>query len=651
MTGALLAVLTTAVVVGDAALAERGGVRSSWWPGSSSSARPLCLRAQGAAAPGPRELAAAGRRGAVRMEGPADHAATGRRRVAAAGAAVAAGSADRPARRGAEPGAYPAAARRRAAAAAAAPGAAGPGDPARRRPARRRCGSRARCSRCWRWPGWRCASRGRRHAGEEHPGQARPARHRRRAGRASPACSPCRSAPGRPAATKERVILRSHVDPPFDVGQYPSPLASFRRYVELPRGQTARSTCTTRRCSPSRACPPAAASASPCSTATTAWCGGPATTPSPASSTTPTSASRASSTTRSRAPPSTRGSPIGPGWSGVWLPTVGALQTLRFLSGDREGLSESFRYNLATSSAVVPAGVRPGDVYTFTARRPGDELTPETATVRQRRGGGRCGGLPRHPGRPVVGGRAAADAPGVRRRPAPQVRGQVLRRRDREREDLPRRPQPLPPDRRHRRRELAVRGRQRRAVRRVDGAAGQPHRRPRPRGLRRDRARRRRGTGADVHAWVELQVADGSWRTLPTELFMDDDRPAEQQTTRRQQLSGSVVPPPAPIPPPSTAGEQNDADMKVRKNRSTAKKAADEAAGPVPRWVGRAGPLRRRPGARDHRSCSRRWWSPSCCAAGDGVPGRRSRRGSSAPGASWSTTPATSASPSRSGSG
>ena len=35
-----------------------------------------------------------------------------------------------------------------------------------------------------------------------------------------------------------RVILRTHVDPPFDVGQYPSPLASFRRYVELPAGRT-----------------------------------------------------------------------------------------------------------------------------------------------------------------------------------------------------------------------------------------------------------------------------------------------------------------------------------------------------------------------------------------------------------------------------
>ena len=37
---------------------------------------------------------------------------------------------------------------------------------------------------------------------------------------------------------EDRVILRSQVDPPFDVGQYPSPLASFRRYVELPKGKT-----------------------------------------------------------------------------------------------------------------------------------------------------------------------------------------------------------------------------------------------------------------------------------------------------------------------------------------------------------------------------------------------------------------------------
>jgi hypothetical protein len=95
-------------------------------------------------------------------------------------------------------------------------------------------------------------------------------------------------------------------------------------------------------------------------------------------------------------------------------------------------------------------------------------------------------------------------------------------------------------------------------------------------------------TGADVHAWVELQVADGSWRTLATDQFMDVDRPAEQQTTRQQQLSGSVVPPPAPIPPPSDAGAQNDTELKVKKSRSGAKRTAEEAASEVVRWLGRA---------------------------------------------------------------
>ncbi len=60
-----------------------------------------------------------------------------------------------------------------------------------------------------------------------------------------------------------------------------------------------------------------------------------------------------------------------------------------------------------------------------------------------------------------------------------------------EREDLPRRPQPVPAHRRHRRGEHALRGRQRRAVRRVDGAAGQPDRRAGPGRVRRGRPRRR----------------------------------------------------------------------------------------------------------------------------------------------------------------
>ena len=69
---------------------------------------------------------------------------------------------------------------------------------------------------------------------------------------------------------------------------------------------------------------------------------------------------------------------IGEGYDGVWLPTIGALQGVDFRLGDPSAKSESFRYNLATSTAVVPSGVRRGDTYSFTAVQPADELTEET---------------------------------------------------------------------------------------------------------------------------------------------------------------------------------------------------------------------------------------------------------------------------------
>ncbi len=70
---------------------------------------------------------------------------------------------------------------------------------------------------------------------------------------------------------------------------------------------------------------------------------------------------------------------LGEGWSGIWLPTVGALQSMTFGGdGDERATrdkAESFRYNLATSTAVVPSGLAPGDSYHFTAVVPDDEVT------------------------------------------------------------------------------------------------------------------------------------------------------------------------------------------------------------------------------------------------------------------------------------
>jgi hypothetical protein len=384
-----------------------------------------------------------------------------------------------------------------------------------------------------------------------------------------------------------RVILRTHVDPPFDVGQYPSPLASFRRFVELPRKERSPLNLHDTTLFTIEGVP----TGSRVRIAVldrydgVVWGASNNAQPGVVNDT----YQRVSSVIDN---PVEGGSvdarvTIGPGGGGVWLPTVGALQSLRFVSDDRESLSESFRYNLATSSAVVPAGVRPGDVYIFTAVSPRDELTPVTATS------GSVGD--------------AADAAGF-------LDTQAVQWSEGEKQPM--------------RRVLAIARHLKSEGKYSDGVIGSEkiyhagHNRYRltddtggvnsPFVVGNDEqyaawmallanrigvpARVVFGaivpaggvvTGADVHAWVELQVADGSWRTLPTELFMDDDRPAEQQTTRQQQLSGSVVPPPAPIPPPSTAGEQNDADMKVRKSRSTAKDAGDEVAGPVAEWLSR----------------------------------------------------------------
>src|SRR5690349_24646716 len=49
-----------------------------------------------------------------------------------------------------------------------------------------------------------------------------------------------------------------------------------------------------------------------------------------------------------------------------------------FETGDVRARAEVFRYNLATSTAVVPTGLQPGDRYSFTAVEPDDSLSPET---------------------------------------------------------------------------------------------------------------------------------------------------------------------------------------------------------------------------------------------------------------------------------
>lgn len=70
------------------------------------------------------------------------------------------------------------------------------------------------------------------------------------------------------------------------------------------------------------------------------------------------------------------------GYEGVWLPMVGALESVRFAGPDARRLGESFFYNTVTSSGVVIDGASAGDRYTVDVIVP-EEPTPATlATAR-----------------------------------------------------------------------------------------------------------------------------------------------------------------------------------------------------------------------------------------------------------------------------
>lgn len=69
-------------------------------------------------------------------------------------------------------------------------------------------------------------------------------------------------------------------------------------------------------------------------------------------------------------------------------------------------------------------------------------------------------------------------------------------------------------------------------------------------------------TGKDVKAWVEIQVGDGEWITVPTDTFTPDrsKKPSESPKQADDQSSATNVPPPNPARPPGSYGDMLDTD-------------------------------------------------------------------------------------------
>jgi hypothetical protein len=374
-----------------------------------------------------------------------------------------------------------------------------------------------------------------------------------------------------------RLILRDHVEPPFDIGQYASPLSSFRRYVEDESAGPANvyedPLFRMEGLEPGTRVRIAALDTYD----GVVWGAGADAVPGSTSDT----FRRVSSEIHNPAPGDEVDAEvrIEQGYSGPWLPTVGALQELRFTEGDVDAKADSFRYNLATSTAVVPSGLRPGDRYTFRAAAEERLLRPEDAPASLVTAPVQSGFLAAQAVQWSAGESqsmaqvfAIADelrrtgkySDGVANAERIYHAGHHVRRLGEEFANAP---------------IMAGNDEQYAAVmallanhvgvpaRVVMGATvpegGVVH-------------------GRDVSAWVEVQVADGSWRTLPTEAFMDFDKPAETPPRTQEQLSGKMVPPPAPIPPPSTAGEQTDAELNPHRNR---RGDGDDDGFSLPGWL------------------------------------------------------------------
>jgi hypothetical protein len=226
----------------------------------------------------------------------------------------------------------------------------------------------------------------------------------------------------------------------------------------------------------------------------------------------------------------------------AWLPTVGSLTSLRFLTVESTTRRSQLRYNLATSTAVVPVGISRTNDYELAAILEDQRLLP---TMEPWLGPGpdvdgaeKVDPLIRDvldtPGSAMAKlfavahylrseGRYSNGGPGETRYRAGHdldrlTKGFLLARR------------PVGDDEQYAA-AMALVAHRLGLVSRVAVGAVVP----------RDGVVR----GADVHAWVEVRIADGSWRTLPTREFMSRRPPTRVM---------SAAPPPRI--PPSLAQEQ-----------------------------------------------------------------------------------------------
>lgn len=357
--------------------------------------------------------------------------------------------------------------------------------------------------------------------------------------------------PRLPGLKDERVVLRTWVEPPFDVGQYPSPLASFRKNTTGYAGPLHLRMYDEKLLTVEGVKPGTLVRFAGLDNYNgIVWGAANDSGTEPGNRDTFQKVGSVINNPVSGKPVTAKIT-VEKGYSGVWLPSIGALEGINFGDG-LDDQSEDFRYNLATDTGVVPGGIQPGDTYSIESVLPPSKLDkdvqPWSGALPGAEAGSRFQALAAQWAgegeSPLARVLAVADH---LRAEGKYTNGESGFEQFRAGHSLSRLTEFVAADH-----QLAGDDEQYAAMMALlANQLGVPARVVMGAAVPDDGVIK----GRDVHAWVEMRAADGSWRTLPTKDFLGTDKPDQENPQEKQLVAGKVIPPPAPIRPPSTAGD------------------------------------------------------------------------------------------------
>ena len=386
---------------------------------------------------------------------------------------------------------------------------------------------------------------------------------------------------GLPGTDGERTVLRTYVQPPFDITQYPSPLVGFRKYTEGAQKVWDQDLFTVTG-APEGALVRIAvlddysgtvwSGGSPVGGGSSGGSGqdfrkvGSTIAPDP---TLPTQTERTTITVRAAY--------AGLADASAWVPSIGSPTNLTFAGQAARALADSVRFNPSTGQALVAARLRDGDVIastavpvpevsdTFQPANTGSLPTSATSVVADkatRLAGGRS--TPWEQLQAIADSlQQGAYSDGTRAGETQYLPGHGVARTT----SFLARPQLVGNDEQYASTFALMANSLGVPARVVMGAVV-------PAG----------GSvqGKDVHAWVELKAADGRWYAVPTARFTPDRSrtPEQQPRAVAKDRSATDVPPPNSQRPPGTVDTTFDTSNAVVRPPTLLDKLAE-----LPPWV------------------------------------------------------------------